>query len=194
MVARPQRRHHPRRAAAAKNASAPEPANNNGAAASPRAASSSAHNHATHATSHATRRGAAVIALDLAWPRTLDGASIEALALAFAPDEANPIRLYACVCYCHRLQHYVAYVRRASDHNKFLFFNDLPNVLAPRARRSKQTDDAATHAPSPTAVTWAEAAKACGTAQLQPRLVLYEDHTHPSVQRALSAVEHAKRK
>ncbi|KAH8057458.1 hypothetical protein JL721_9707 [Aureococcus anophagefferens] len=139
------------------------------------------------------RRGAAVIALDLAWPRTLDGASIEALALAFAPDDAEPIKLYACVCYCHRLQHYVAYVRRASDHSKFLFFNDLPGVLAPRARRSKKGDEPAADAPT-AAVTWADAAKACGAAHLQPRLVLYEDHTHPSVQRALTAVETAKPK
>mgnify|MGYP003327578185 FL=1 len=40
----------------------------------------------------------------------------------------------------------------------------------------------------------ADAAKACGAAHLQPRLVLYEDHPHPSVQRALTAVESAKPK
>ena len=84
-------------------------------------------------------------------------------------------------------------MRRASDHSKFLFFNDLPGVLAPRARRSKKGDEPAADAPT-AAVTWADAAKACGAAHLQPRLVLYEDHTHPSVQRALTAVESAKPK
>lgn len=142
--------------------------------------------------------GAAVVALDLAWPRALDAASIEALALAFMPprdrpadDAAMPVAkatkastkatssipqpmlacntngasqvsefsLYACVCYCHRLQHYVAYVRRNSDRDRFLFFNDLPNVLQPRARRSAKSGPPTKPAlSSRDAVTWADAA------------------------------------
>ena len=38
------------------------------------------------------------------------------------------------------------------------------------------------------AVTWDEAVRTCGRQHLQPRLVLYEDASHPSVARALDAI------
>ena len=37
-------------------------------------------------------------------------------------------------------------------------------------------------------VTWDEAVRTCGRQHLQPRLVLYEDASHPSVARALDAI------
>jgi len=137
------------------------------------------------------RTGASIVALDLAWPPTRDAARIEALARAFTPQPGAPIALYALVCYCHRLQHYVAYVKRQIS-DAFLFFNDLPHMSGgARGRRTGakyKTDAGPNAAPSALPVTWDEAVRACGANFLQPRLVLYEDATHPSVAHTLDAI------
>ena len=139
------------------------------------------------------RAGASIIALDLAWPPTRDAARIEALARAFTPQPDAPIALYALVCYCHRLQHYVAYVKRQTS-DAFLFFNDLPHLSGgarpSRGSKSKYANSAAADGPPEmrAAVTWDEAVRTCGRQPLQPRLVLYEDASHPSVARALDAI------
>ena len=138
------------------------------------------------------RAGASIIALDLAWPPTRDAARIEALARAFTPQPDAPIALYALVCYCHRLQHYVAYVKRQTS-DAFLFFNDLPHLNGgarpSRGSKSKYANAASDGPPEMrAAVTWDEAVRTCGRQHLQPRLVLYEDASHPSVARALDAI------
>ena len=138
------------------------------------------------------RAGASIIALDLAWPPTRDAARIEALARAFTPQPDAPIALYALVCYCHRLQHYVAYVKRQTS-DAFLFFNDLPHLSGgarpSRGSKSKYANSAGPAEPEMrAAVTWDEAVRTCGRQHLQPRLVLYEDASHPSVARALDAI------
>ena len=110
----------------------------------------------------------------------------------FTPQPDAPIALYALVCYCHRLQHYVAYVKRQTS-DAFLFFNDLPHLSGgarpSRGSKSKYANAASDGPPEMrAAVTWDEAVRTCGRQHLQPRLVLYEDASHPSVARALDAI------
>ena len=94
------------------------------------------------------------------------GADRQALARAFTPQPDAPIALYALVCYCHRLQHYVAYVKRQTS-DAFLFFNDLPHLAAARGRaagpRANTPMPAADGPPEMrAAVTWDEAVRTCG--------------------------------